>query len=570
MKSNNLKKQFFKKNRVWFIATMAVTLILSCGNLAISWLLQEIIDVSSGASDDFTIFQLALITLLLIGGLVLFEAVEYLAKPRFMARAMKQYKNHVFEELTKKSINAFNKENTALYISALSNDATVIETKYLEKSFSLVQNIFMFVGAFAMMLWYSPLLTLIAVLLSILPLVASLAVGGKMAVAEKQVSDKNEGFIETLKESLTGFSVIKSFKAEREILKLFAKKNKDAEDAKARRTKINIIITTIGMVAGVIAQMGVFLVGAYLATKGYAVTSGVVMVFVQLMNFVIGPIGAVPEILAGRKAAKALMEKHEEAIYANVRNEGLVIEKELKDGIELKNMSFSYEDGSDILNDINLKFEKGKSYAIVGSSGSGKSTLLNMLMAGNEAYEGDILYDGKELREINGESLYDMVSMVQQNVFVFNSSIRDNVTMFRDFDEAEINTAIEKAGLKELAEERGEDYVCGENGNQLSGGEKQRISIARCLLKKSNVLLIDEATAALDNATALSIENAILDIDDVTKIVVTHRFNESIMQKYDEIIVLNNGKVAEKGSFEKLMREKGYFYSLYMISRVEE
>lgn len=570
MKSNTLKKQFFKKNRVGFILTMAVTLILSCGNLAISWLLQEIIDVSSGASDKFSILQLALITLLLIGGLILFEAVEYLAKPRFMAKAMRQYKNHMFEELTKKSINAFSKENTALYISALSNDATVIETKYLEKSFSLVQNIFMFVGAFAMMIWYSPLLTLVAVLLSILPLIASLAVGGKMAAVEKQVSDKNEDFIETLKESLTGFSVIKSFKAEREILKLFAEKNKGAEDAKAKRTKITIIITTIGMVTGVLAQMGVFLFGAYLATKGYAVTSGVVIVFVQLMNFVIGPIGAVPEMLAGRKAAKALMKKHEEAIYSNVRNEGNSIGKELKDGIEVKNMSFAYEDGSEILNNINLKFEKGKSYAVVGSSGSGKSTLLNMLMAGNEVYGGEILYDGTELKKINGESLYDLVSMVQQNVFVFNSSIRDNVTMFRDFDETEINEALEKAGLKELIEERGDEYVCGENGNLLSGGEKQRISIARCLLKKSSVLLIDEATAALDNATALSIENSILNIEDVTRIVVTHRFNESIMQKYDEIIVLNNGKVAEKGSFEKLMREKGYFYSLYMISRVEE
>ena len=319
--------------------------------------------------------------------------------------------------------------------------------------------------------------------------------------------------------------------------------------------------------AGVTAQLGTFLVGAWLALSGWGITPGVLMIFIDLTANVINPIRELPEQLAARKAAVALIDKLAVSLKDNVRDEGKHIPKCINNGIRIKDVSFGYEADHEILHNINVTFESGKSYAIVGASGSGKSTLLNLLMASRSDYSGEVYYDEHELRGICSESLYDVVSMIQQNVFVFNASIRDNITMFRDFAKEEVDRAIELSGLSMLIAERGEGYLCGENGCGLSGGEKQRISIARSLLRNSSVLLVDEATAALDAQTAHQISNSILELENITRIVVTHSLEESLLKKYDGIIALKNGHIEEVGTYDMLIKNKGYFYSLYTVSQ---
>ena len=232
-----------------------------------------------------------------------------------------------------------------------------------------------------------------------------------------------------------------------------------------------------------------------------------------------------------------------------------------------EHVAFGYEAEKSVLQEVNFTFHAGKSYAIVGASGSGKSTLLNLLMASHSGYTGSICYDETQLQQISSESLYEMVSVVQQNVFIFNASIRDNITMFADFPREEVDRAIELSGLAKLIAERGEDYLCGENGSGLSGGEKQRISIARSLLKKSQVLLVDEATAALALETAYQVSNAILGLSGITSIVVTHSLDEGLLKQYDGILTLKNGSIVEARTFEELIAQKGYFYSLFTISQ---
>lgn len=197
----------------------------------------------------------------------------------------------------------------------------------------------------------------------------------------------------------------------------------------------------------------------------------------------------------------------------------------------------------------------------------GKSTLLNLLMAAHGDYSDEILYDEHEIKSVSSSSLYDMVSMIGQNVFVFNASIRDNITMFREFPKAEVESAIALSDLNALISERGEDYLCGENGSGLSGGEKQRISIARSLLKKSKLLLCDEATAALDAETAYQVSSAILNLSGVTGIVVTHSLDENLLRRYDGIIAMKNGQIIESGTFDELIAQKGYFYSLFTLTK---
>lgn len=565
--SHKLRAQFMANNRLNFIGGLIATLLFAVLNLAISWLLQQIIDAANGNNQMFNLFWLLMMSIGLVVFLIGIYFLDRNTSPRFVEKAMAQYKDMVFSEISKKSISSFARENTSSYLSALSNDATSIQNNYISKIFPLIMQIIMFVGAFAMMLFYSPLLTLVAVGLSLFPVIGSMLSGNKLTNMEKIVSKKNEGFLGMVKDMLTGFSVIKSFKVEKEMIKLFRESNKETELSKRKRAQVDLLIKIIGGVTGIVAQFGVFLFGAYLAISTQAITAGVVIIFLQLMNFVISPIGEVPQILANRKASLALVDKLAVSLSEQVEQKGVVISQTLNNSIELNHVSFGYEEEQKVLKDISIKFDTGKSYALVGGSGSGKSTLLNLLMGSYFSYDGTIKYDGQELKDINLDSLYDLMSIIQQNVFVFDSNIRNNITMFKEFEQNRIDRAIKQAGLTALIEQKGMDYDCGENGSGLSGGERQRISIARCLLKGSSVMLVDEATAALDAETALAVTNSILKIKDLTKIVVTHRLEEPLLKKYDKIFVLQNGSLIEQGTFEELMKEKGYFHSLYMVSQ---
>lgn len=560
-------KQFYKGNGFCFALALGQTVLLTAGNLIISWLIQQILDLVAGEKVAFTLWELTIITIVCIAGIAVAFACAYFSKPKFISRAIGQYKNFVFEQLSKKSISAFSGENTSLYISALSNDAAAIENNYLSNIFGIIDQALMFVAALSMMFWYSPLLTLVSIGLSLLPIIVSILTGNRVAVAEKKVSDLNETYMSTLRDSLVGFSVVKSFRAELQMCKIFAEGVKQVSDAKEKRKKISIIIQMFSAIASVVVQLGVFLVGAYLALSGRGVTIGTVLVFFQLLNYVLNPIAEIPNYLSECKAAKALIQKLANALNENIREEGAGDKHSLTDSIKLQSVSFGYEAEKPVLQDVSFTFHSGKSYAIVGASGSGKTTLLNLLMASHSGYTGSICYDDTELRQISSESLYEIVSVVQQNVFIFNASIRDNITMFSDFSGEEVARAIELSGLSQLIAERGEDYLCGENGSGLSGGEKQRISIARSLLKRSQVLLVDEATAALDAQTAYQVSGAILDLDGLTRIVVTHALDEALLKRYDCILTLKNGAIAESGSFDDLMDKKGYFYSLYTISQ---
>ena len=229
---------------------------------------------------------------------------------------------------------------------------------------------------------------------------------------------------------LCGFTVIKSFKAEDAAKRLFAGANARLEEAKYERRMAEKLLEMIGMCASVAAQMGVFLLGAYLAVTGRGVTPGMVVVFVQ------------------------------------------------------------------------------------------------------------------------------------QSVFVFNSTLRENITMFKDFDDARVRRAMELSGLSALAAEKGENYPCGENGSGLSGGERQRVAIARSLLQEAPVLLSDEATAALDAQTAYAVTDAMLNADGLTRVLVTHRLEESLLRRFDGIIVMRRGEIVEQGSYDALMEQNGYFAAL--------
>lgn len=562
-----LRGQFFYKNIPIFCLAVFAALAAGSLNLILSWIIQQLMDTAAGESEALSFRTLLLISagfVLLCAGLSL---LNYASQPRFLERAMRQYKDFAFKKLTGKSISSFRDESAAGYLSALTNDAASIETNYLAQMLAMITKAVTFIGALLLMCRYSLLMTAIAAGLTVLPMIASLLTGNRLQAVESRVSERNGEFTAALSDCLAGFTVVKNFRAEREIFRLFAQSNKALEHEKFTGRRIKTLVGMIGAVTGIFAQLGVFIAGVYLSMKDGSMTPGAVVLFVNLMNFIISPIAELPGLLACRKAALGLVDKLAAALERSSSREGSETLNKLEHGIRLENVSFAYEPGKTVLHGINAEFEAGKAYALVGGSGSGKSTLLNLLMAAETNYSGHILADGIELSDISTESLYGTMAAIQQNVFVFNASIKDNVSMFRDFPKTELDEAIARAHLGALIRERGEDYLCGENGSGLSGGEKQRISIARSLLKKSSVLLADEVTAALDAQTAHRVSNDILDLQGITRIVVTHTLEESLLRRYDKIFVLRGGRIEEAGSFADLMANKGYFYALFTVAQ---
>lgn len=540
-------------------------LILSIYNIVISWLLQTIIDIVSGDS-SMTILQVGIIAMITFLIFIAAYVIYRVARPKYLYQAMLCYKQKIFCKMIDKNLSSFRKENTSQYLSMYTNDAKMIEMYYFDSVLEMIDLTVSFVGALLLMLWYSPILTVFGLILSVLSIAASLPIANKMAEAERKVSDGNGEFVSIVRDILQGFPVIKSFQAEKEMKKNFFRENERMEHLKYQSRYIEESINLWGTAASVMMRLGIFLIGAWMSVSGYGVTPGIVLVFLQLMNYVISPIERIPSILAKRKAAIGLIEKM--LVSVQINQEQMKENKigMLKKGISLKDVSVSIGN-KNVLHHLNFEFEIGKKYAVVGSSGAGKSTLINTIMGGFSPVQGEVLFDGIDSREIQPESLFQVMALVQQSVFVFRDTIRNNITLFKEFDEEKVKKAADQAGLRELIDKRGLNDSCGENGNKLSGGERQRIAIARALLRGSQVLLLDEATAALDNQTSYAVIDAVLSMKEMTEIIVTHRLEEKLLYQYDEILVMHAGEIVEKGTFQELMQKKGFFYSLYVVSK---
>lgn len=555
---------FFENNRLNFALSVFLFLCLAAESVAVSWILGEVMDIIA-ALDFSALYQMIFIIAVILPAFFLLNLAGQYFKARFIHKGLSQYKSFAFSRLSEKSISAFTTENTGRYLSVLTNDIASIEENYLANSIFIPYYCLTFFLALFTMLYYSRVLTLSVVAFTLLPILVTVLLGKELTVRERRVSDLNESFTARIKDLLGGFSVIKSFKAETQANSLFQTDNGLLEKAKEQKRWYSGLLNALSNLACSAMQFGIFLIGAWLAIRG-DISIGTVILFVNLCNFIISPIQIIPGYLASRKAAKGLIEKLAALTQENTGRTGDQISPILTDCIRLSDVTFGYEEGKPVLQNLSCQFDAGKSYAIVGASGSGKTTLFQLLMGAFSHYSGSLTVDGKDLLEISTDSLYNLISQVGQNVFLFDDTIRQNITMFRSFSDEQIQDAIEKAGLAPVIASRGEDYRCGENGINLSGGERQRISIARSLLRGSSVLLVDEATSALDAMTASHVSGSILDLEGLTRIVITHRMDASLLSRYDKILVLKNGRICEQGTFAELMDRREQFYALYTVA----
>ncbi|MCI9140073.1 MAG: ABC transporter ATP-binding protein [Lachnospiraceae bacterium] len=562
----NCKKQFYLKNKFNFIMTLIFQVVSAIFNISIALFILLLIESMETKNVDK--FKEALVVMVaIIIGFTSSSLFLKFFKNLYMHKALSQLKHYVFNKILNKSIGEFNNASTGKYISAFSNDLNSIELNYLNGNIMIFNYVFMLVVTFIALFRINVIIAFSAFVACIIPISVAFIFGNKLINKEKATSEENASFVDQIKDLLNGFIVIKSFKAEKEVLDLFTEQNFTLEETKRGKREATDMMLMSGQISAFLVICIIFILGIYFTFKG-TMTIATVVACVQLSNYILDPIKQLVPLVTSKNAAVALIKKLAVAIEESEETNTSAVLEGLSKGIEMKDVSLKYDDGKIALNNINIDFKKGKKYAIVGPSGCGKSTLLKLLLGHFNDYEGEIKYDDNNLRDISLDSLYDVVSVIQQNVFLFDKSLIDNITMFKDFDYKKVRKAVDLAGLSKLVNEKGNDYSCGEGGRNLSGGEKQRISIARCLIRETPVLLMDEATAALDNATAFQVENEILSMDHLTSIIVTHRLEKNLLEKYDEIIVLNTGKIVENGTFNKLMSNKQYFYSLYNVSKV--
>ena len=547
------RESLFEKNRRNLLLSLLGCVFKTLSVLGFSTFTQKILDTVSG-DDPSPIPYLILFAAGCFLCLLISAGLEYYCWTAFRRQALTRYRAYFCRKILSKDISAFSKENTGAYASAISNDLNTIRLSYLESIPYLAELVLNFVGTIVLMLIYDVRLALIAFGVSLLPILLSSFRVNQVAECEEKLAEANGGFLSAFTEMLTGFRAVKSIRAEKSVAGRLLKVNRKASDTFAGREHTEISVAYIASLSGHVARIAFFFISLLLSQSDPAVTVGVIIAFTQLMSNIVQLAITVPELTANIKAADKLMDRHD-AMLALSQAEGRDTPVTCEDAIRVDGVSFSYGEEQEILRGLSLTLPAGGCYAILGESGSGKTTLLNMLSGANRGYTGAVRYDGQDIRHVSGERLFELISVIHQETFLFDATIEENITLFRPAEKGVLEDAIRKAGLEELVREKGLDYRCGENGSNLSGGEKQRVGIARSILLGSKVLLLDEATSALDIRTGSRLIDTIQHMEGKTRIAVTHDIYPELMDRFDRVIVLKDGRIAGEGKYSELLEK---------------
>ena len=559
-----LWKYLFKYKLLFFTRVLTISLA-ALSVICFDFMMGFIVDIfSNGETEKFVPIILASIFLIIL--LFVTEYIDGYVMSSYIKNTVNYLRCDIFTKILNKDMKDFSLDNSGKYISILYNDIKIIEDSLLNNIFLVISSFISFIISLLFLFSISPSIVIFIVIFGILGFVIPSALSKKLIIEKNNYSHNLEEITSVTKDLFSGFEVIKGFNIGSKINTIFKNSSNTVESTKKKCSILESIIKGFSLSFSVTVYLGVLILGGYLMYKG-EISVGTAIIIIQLSTHIVGPVKTSIALINQIKSVSLIADKIDEILYDSCEDIEEVSLPKFENSIEVKNLDFSYTNDRKALNNINLTFEKNKKYAIVGESGCGKSTLIKLLMRYYKDYNGDILIDNKDIHKIFSNDLYKNMSMIQQNVFMFDDSIKENIKLFANYSDEEVLSICDRSGLSNLISRLpdGINSLVGENGNRLSGGEKQRIAIARSLINNTKILILDESTSALDNETAYNLESSLLSIDDLTLIVVTHKLIKNILLNYDEIIVMKDGMVIEKGSFDYLISLKGYFYSLYYL-----
>lgn len=481
-------------------------------------------------------------------------------------RMQGQMRSEMFRHLEKLPFSFYDNNETGKIMSRMTSDLNdIAELAHHGPENFLITGITIIVS-FAYLTTIDLWLTLIVFACVPVLVTVSLTLRKRMRAAFRESQSAIAQINGSLQSSIAGIRVTKAFTNSAKETEKFEEGNlqfmgarKNAYKAMGHFHSVTTMITDVFNVVVLIAG-GLFLYGGNINFADYSA-------FIVSINLFLGPVNTLIRFMEQFQNGVAGFERFVEIMETEPETDGENAKavSRLEGEIEFKNVSSSYAEGKEVLKNVSLSIGKGKTFALVGPSGGGKTTLCHLIPHFYKITEGDILIDGNSLKEITMESLRQNIGIVQQDIYLFNSSIRENILYGKlDASDEEIVEAAKRANIHDyiMSLENGYDTVIGERGVRLSGGQKQRLCIARVFLKNPPILILDEATSALDNATEIQIQKALDELSEGrTTIVVAHRL--STIKNADEIAVVDNGEITEQGTHEQLLELNGIYAQLY-------
>lgn len=544
-----------------FIQSIIFSIISGATSLVFAYTVKKIIDVIT-KNESQSWVQIILISIAL---LMLTVLIDY-GREFFISNVIKynnyEIKNSLFES-------AFlNKDSSIDYISVLTNDINTIEIDYIRPFFDLIMYISMFIFASVRLILYNWIHAIVMILIALISVCISFCTKQKIGDKRISISLCQENYTSKIKDMFCGMIIVRQFLALKKISNEHSIFNKKLENKKYEYNIFYAKVNALSTIFSMIMFFSSFLIGAYFVQQKIY-TLGIMMSTIQLINNIVIPlqeiIPSINKINGSTVVLKKIMKLRENNLNEDKKKYISSVEK-----IEIKNLDFGFNNSFKFKN-LDLDFIKNKKYAIVGESGSGKSTLLNLIVKEYEINKNKIFINNMDINEISIISILNNISYMNQNIFLFNDTIKNNITLYNDVDEVLYKNAIRSSGLEKVLKKLPEEdmYMIKNNGRNLSGGQVQRIALARVLLKKSNIIILDEAFAALDPKTANEIMSDILKLNCMI-IMVIHKYEEKFLRECDSIIVLENGSVIEIGNFEQLISKNGYFYNLYNYNNIKK
>jgi ATP-binding cassette subfamily C protein len=534
-----LKRLSYFKYSLHLVALLALLAYL---NFQISFTILDLVnEVTSGNMSGFAAYATDLA--ILLSAQIPLRLLFSFLRGRFIKNTLLKMKTEYIKKVFGKNINEFNKENNAKYISALTNDFNLIEIDYITGILKVLEGITNFLTGVIIIIIISPIILAVGIFVILVSVAISSIATRPVKKKNKERSTLLEEYSAFTKEVLSAFNIIKTNDLETRVSETFKKQSDKVQSKQYQIDKLISFVYALNNVNFGFTVFALLLTVSYLAITGIATIASVVVIIQNTFN-IVGPIAELAEALPKIITSNALFEK----IDASLKNIEDYKETKSFDGfkkkIELKNVSFSY-DNDLVLDDISLSFEKGKKYLVVGPSGGGKSTILRLLRKYFNPAKGTILIDGVNLKDIKKVDYFNKIANIEQQVFLFEDTLKNNLTLYKNYTNQEIMDAIKRAGLDDFLKNhaKGLKYKIVDNGKNVSGGEKSRIAIARGLLNKADIILLDEAFASLDYNKAKEIEDSILALKNVTIINVSHVKIKENLVKYDIIYSVNNKAV---------------------------